>query len=65
MKAKNQAARGSADRAEVWRRAEWPGGADPSVRELITQYEDGDIIKPELQRNYVWDIKEASRFIES
>ena len=40
-------------------------GADPSVRELITQYEDGDIIKPELQRNYVWDKKEASRFIES
>lgn len=40
-------------------------GADPSVRELIAQYEDGDIIKPELQRNYVWDKKEASRFIES
>lgn len=40
-------------------------GADPSVRELISQYEDGDIIKPELQRNYVWDKKEASRFIES
>lgn len=40
-------------------------GADLSVRELISQYEDGDIIKPELQRNYVWDRKEASRFIES
>lgn len=40
-------------------------GADPSVRELIAQYKDGDIEKPELQRKYVWTKKEASRFIES
>lgn len=40
-------------------------GADPSVRELIEQYKEGDIEKPELQRNYVWDKKKASRFIES
>ena len=40
-------------------------GADPSVRELISQYEDGDIEKPELQRKYVWKKKDASRFIES
>ena len=40
-------------------------GADPSVRELITQYKEGDIEKPELQRKYVWDKKKASRFIES
>lgn len=40
-------------------------GSDPSVRELITMYKDGDIIKPELQRKYVWDKKDASRFIES
>ncbi len=40
-------------------------GADPSVRELINQYEDGDIEKPELQRKYVWTKKAASRFIES
>ena len=40
-------------------------GADPSVRELISQYEDGDILKPELQRKYVWSKKVASRFIES
>ncbi|MCM1041284.1 MAG: DUF262 domain-containing protein [Bacteroides sp.] len=40
-------------------------GADPSVRELILQYKDGDIEKPELQRKYVWTKKEASRFIES
>lgn len=40
-------------------------GADPSVRELIAQYKEGDIEKPELQRKYVWDKKKASRFIES
>lgn len=40
-------------------------GADPSVRELIMQYKDGDIEKPELQRKYVWKKKDASRFIES
>lgn len=40
-------------------------GADPSVRELIAQYQDGDIEKPELQRKYVWGKKAASRFIES
>lgn len=40
-------------------------GADPSIRELVQAYEEDDILKPELQRNYVWDEKEASRFIES
>ena len=40
-------------------------GADPSVRELISQYQEGDIEKPELQRKYVWTKKTASRFIES
>ena len=40
-------------------------GADPSVRELIMQYEEGDIEKPELQRKYVWTKKTASRFVES
>lgn len=40
-------------------------GADLSFRELITQYEEGDLLKPELQRKYVWDKSEASRFIDS
>ena len=40
-------------------------GADPSVRELIMQYKEGDIEKPELQRKYVWTKKTASRFVES
>lgn len=28
-------------------------------------YDDGDLIKPELQRKYVWNKLEASRFIDS
>lgn len=40
-------------------------GADLSFRELISMYEEGEMLKPELQRNYVWDKTEASRFIES
>lgn len=40
-------------------------GTDPSVRELVMQYEEGEIEKPELQRKYVWTKKIASRFIES
>lgn len=40
-------------------------GADLSFRELITMYEDDELVKPELQRKYVWDRTEASRFIES
>ncbi|HLD55071.1 MAG TPA: DUF262 domain-containing protein [Candidatus Nanoarchaeia archaeon] len=40
-------------------------GADLSFRELITMFESGELIKPEIQRNYVWDKLEASRFIES
>lgn len=40
-------------------------GADYSFRELISMYVDGDLIKPELQRKYVWSKPEASRFIDS
>jgi uncharacterized protein with ParB-like and HNH nuclease domain len=40
-------------------------GADLSFREIVQRYKDGDIIKPEMQRNYVWDKAEASRFIDS
>lgn len=40
-------------------------GADLSFRELITMYDEDELLKPELQRNYVWDRTEASRFIES
>jgi len=40
-------------------------GADLSFRELIDRYEDDELVKPEIQRNYVWDKTEASRFIDS
>ena len=40
-------------------------GADLSFRELISMYEEDELVKPELQRKYVWDKVEASRFIES
>lgn len=40
-------------------------GADLSFRELITMYEEKELVKPELQRKYVWDKTEASRFIDS
>ena len=40
-------------------------GADLSFRELITMYDENELLKPELQRHYVWDKVEASRFIES
>lgn len=42
-----------------------PWGADLSFRELIERYGQDELIKPELQRNYVWDRREASRFIDS
>jgi uncharacterized protein with ParB-like and HNH nuclease domain len=40
-------------------------GADMSFRELISMYDDDELLKPELQRKYVWEKVEASRFIES
>lgn len=40
-------------------------GTDMSFRELITMYEEGELEKPEMQRNYVWNKNEASRFIDS
>ncbi|RZM21470.1 MAG: DUF262 domain-containing protein [Pedobacter sp.] len=40
-------------------------GADLSFRELIQRYDDDELVKPELQRQYVWDKSEASRFIDS
>ncbi|WP_455809204.1 DUF262 domain-containing protein [Clostridium butyricum] len=40
-------------------------GADLSFRELITMYKEDELLKPELQRKYVWTKNEASRFIDS
>lgn len=40
-------------------------GADLSFRELISMYDENDLIKPNLQRKYVWTMDEASRLIDS
>ena len=40
-------------------------GADLSFREICSMYEEEELVKPELQRKYVWDRAEASRFIDS
>ncbi len=40
-------------------------GADLSFRELIQMYDENTLLKPEIQRNYVWDKVEASFFIDS
>ena len=36
-------------------------GADLSFRELVSMYNDNELVKPELQRKYVWDKIEATR----
>ncbi|QUH31142.1 DUF262 domain-containing protein [Vallitalea guaymasensis] len=51
------------DNDDLYNITSW--GADLSFRELISMYKEGEMIKPELQRKYVWDKSEASRFIES
>ncbi len=43
--------------------ASW--GADLSFRELCSMYDEDELAKPELQRNYVWNRAEASKFVES
>ncbi|MDX1995897.1 MAG: DUF262 domain-containing protein [bacterium] len=40
-------------------------GADYDVEGLVRRIERGDIYIPDFQRVYVWDIKRASKFIES
>lgn len=40
-------------------------GADYDVEGLVRRLNKGDILIPPFQRQYVWKIKDASRFIES
>ena len=40
-------------------------GADYTVDRLVSRLRDDKIVIPDFQRQYVWDIKQASRFIES
>ncbi len=48
---------------DLFKLSSW--GADLSFRELISRYDEDELVKPELQRNYVWDKTEASRFVDS
>ena len=48
---------------DIYKIKSW--GADMSFRELVTMYDENELIKPEIQRNYVWLKDEASRFIDS
>lgn len=40
-------------------------GIDFDVRGLVTRIENEDIVVPDFQREFVWDRKRSSRFIES
>ena len=40
-------------------------GTDIMLSQIVEMYRSGDLEKPELQRNYVWQKSEASRFIDS
>jgi len=40
-------------------------GADFDVNGLVERLRKGSIIIPKFQRNYIWNLNEASRFIES
>ena len=40
-------------------------GADYTFDSLAERLNDGDIIIPDFQRGFVWDVKQQSRFIES
>ncbi|MGB3266046.1 MAG: DUF262 domain-containing protein [Microcoleus sp.] len=40
-------------------------GADYTLDSLVKRIQDGSIYVPSFQRAYVWNIKDASRFIES
>jgi hypothetical protein len=40
-------------------------GADYPVDGLVKRLREGSIVIPEFQRGFVWDVKDASRFVES
>jgi hypothetical protein len=40
-------------------------GADYTVDGLVKRIREGSVYVPEFQRGFVWDVKDASRFVES
>lgn len=53
------------DEEDVFRYSITSYGADYTVDRLVNRLNSGKIVIPDFQRKYVWNIKEASRFIES
>lgn len=53
------------DEIEEFRYSITSYGVDYSVDRIVDRLEKGNILIPEFQRKYVWNIKDASRFIES
>ena len=53
------------DEEEVFRYSITSYGVDYTVDRLVNRLNSGKIIIPDFQRKYVWNIKDASRFIES
>jgi len=56
---------GDADEVQPFRYAISSYGADYPVDSLVKRIREGAIYVPKFQREFVWDIKDASRFVES
>jgi hypothetical protein len=56
---------GDAHEVQPFRYAISSYGADYPVDGLVKRIRDGAIYVPKFQREFVWDVKEASRFVES
>jgi len=56
---------GDATEVQPFRYAIFSYGADYPVDSLVKRIRDGSIYVPKFQREFVWDIKDASRFVES
>jgi len=56
---------GEAEEVEPFRYAISSYGADYPVDGLVKRIRDGSIYVPKFQRGFVWDLKDASRFVES
>jgi hypothetical protein len=56
---------GDAQEVQPFRYAISSYGADYPVDGLVKRIRDGAIYVPKFQREFVWDVKDASRFVES
>src|SRR5438552_11127913 len=56
---------GDAEEVQPFRYAISSYGADYPVDGLVKRIREGAIYVPKFQREFVWDVKDASRFVES